>query len=471
MAEFAETLNGYVSIVNGWVWGPVMLILLFGTHLFLTIRTRVIQLHIFKAIKLSVTKDSSAEGDISQFGALTTALAATIGTGNIVGVATAIAAGGPGAVLWCWLTGVVGIATKYGEALLAVKYRVKTNDGSMLGGPMYALELGVGEHYGKSLGRVLGIIFALLAGIAAFGIGNMTQGNSISVMVQDTFGVSPIITGLILMILTGVVVIGGVKSIAKVCEKLVPLMAFFYIIGCISIIFINHSYIVPALKEIFSSAFSARAMGGGFVGATVITAARYGIARGLFSNESGLGSAPIAAAAAQTRNPVRQALVGMTGTFWDTVIVCALTGIVLVSSIIKDPAGLEGLSGGNLTSAAFNAIGGIGPIVLTVGLITFAWSTILGWSYYGERAWEYLAGKKAVFPFRIVWVIVVFIGCVTALDLVWNIADTLNACMAFPNLVSLLLLSGVIVNETRKYLWEDNLDATSTDVIPQVDKN
>ena len=471
MAEFAETLNGYVSIVNGWVWGPVMLILLFGTHLFLTIRTRVIQLHIFKAIKLSVTKDSSAEGDISQFGALTTALAATIGTGNIVGVATAIAAGGPGAVLWCWLTGVVGIATKYGEALLAVKYRVKTNDGSMLGGPMYALELGVGEHYGKSLGRVLGIIFALLAGIAAFGIGNMTQGNSISVMVQDTFGVSPIITGLILMILTGVVVIGGVKSIAKVCEKLVPLMAFFYIIGCIAIIFINHSYIVPALKEIFSSAFSARAMGGGFVGATVITAARSGIARGFFSNESGLGSAPIAAAAAQTRNPVRQALVGMTGTFWDTVIVCALTGIVLVSSIIKDPAGLEGLSGGNLTSAAFNAIGGIGPIVLTVGLITFAWSTILGWSYYGERAWEYLAGKKAVFPFRIVWVIVVFIGCVTALDLVWNIADTLNACMAFPNLVSLLLLSGVIVNETRKYLWEDNLDATSTDVIPQVDKN
>ncbi|NDO46719.1 sodium:alanine symporter family protein [Clostridium sp. MD294] len=471
MTEFAETLNGYVSIVNGWVWGPVMLILLFGTHLFLTIRTRVIQLHIFKAIKLSVTKDSAAEGDISQFGALTTALAATIGTGNIVGVATAVAAGGPGAVLWCWLTGVVGIATKYGEALLAVKYRVKTNDGSMLGGPMYALELGVGEHYGKLFGRVLGIVFALLAGIAAFGIGNMTQGNSISVMVQDTFGVSPIVTGLILMILTGVVVIGGVKSIAKVCEKLVPLMAFFYIIGCIVIIFINHSYIVPALKEIFSSAFSARAMGGGFVGATVITAARYGIARGLFSNESGLGSAPIAAAAAQTRNPVRQALVGMTGTFWDTVIVCALTGIVLVSSIIKDPASLEGLSGGNLTSAAFNAIPGVGPVVLTIGLITFAWSTILGWSYYGERAWEYLAGKKAVFPFRVVWVIVVFIGCVTALDLVWNIADTLNACMAFPNLVSLLLLSGVIVNETKKYLWENNLDATSTDIILQIDKN
>lgn len=251
MGEFAKTLNDYVSIVNGWVWGPFMLILLFGTHVFLTIRTRGIQLHIFKAIRLSVTRDNTAEGDISQFGALTTALAATIGTGNIVGVATAIAAGGPGAVLWCWLTGVVGIATKYGEALLAVKYRVKTKDGTMLGGPMYALELGVGEHYGKMFGKVCGIIFALLAGLAAFGIGNMTQGNSIAVMVQDTFHVSTKITGIILAVLTGVVVIGGVKSIAKVCERLVPLMAFFYIIGCIIIIYINRDYVLPALHEIF----------------------------------------------------------------------------------------------------------------------------------------------------------------------------------------------------------------------------
>lgn len=468
MGEFVETLNGYISIVNGWVWSPVMLVLLFGTHIFLTIRTRVIQTHIFKAIKLSVTKDTSAEGDISQFGALTTALAATIGTGNIVGVATAVAVGGPGAVLWCWLTGVVSIATKYSEALLAVKYRVKTNDGTMLGGPMYALELGVGEKYGKSFGRICGIIFALLAGIASFGIGNMTQGNSISGMVQNNFHVPTWITGLVLAILTGVVVIGGVKSIATICGKLVPFMAFFYIIGCIAIICINHAYILPALKEIFSSAFSARAAGGGFIGASVITAARYGIARGLFSNESGLGSAPIAAAAAQTRNPVRQALVSMTGTFWDTVIVCALTGIVLVSSIIKDPVTLEGLSGGDLTSGAFNAIPGVGPIVLTIGLITFAWSTILGWSYYGERAWEYLLGKKAIFPYRILWVIVVYIGCVTALDIVWNITDTLNACMAFPNLISLLLLSGVIVSETKKYLWDDNLDANSTDVISQI---
>lgn len=446
------------------LWGAPMLILLVVTHLFLTFRTRFIQASTLKAIKLSVTPDAEASGDVSSFAALATALAATIGTGNIVGVATAIAAGGPGAVFWCWLTGLFGMATKYGEGLLAVKYRVKTSDGMMLGGPMYALENGLKQKW-------LGVAFAVFAGIACFGIGNMTQGNSISTMVQSNFGVSPYITGIVLTVGTGCVILGGVQSIAKVCEKLVPLMAGLYILGCIIICVINGPYMGKAVALIISSAFSEQAIAGGLMGGGLMIALRAGVSRGLFTNESGLGSAPIAAAAAQTRNPVRQALVGMTGTFWDTVIVCALTGIVLVSSIIKDPAGLEGLSGGNLTSAAFNAIGGIGPIVLTVGLITFAWSTILGWSYYGERAWEYLAGKKAVFPFRVVWVFVVFIGCVTALDLVWNIADTLNACMAFPNLVSLLLLSGVIVSETRKYLWEDNLDATSTDVIPQVDKN
>jgi AGCS family alanine or glycine:cation symporter len=277
------------------------------------------------------------------------------------------------------------------------------------------------------------------------------------------------------MILTGVVVIGGVKSIAKVCEKLVPLMAFFYIIGCIAIIFINHSYVVPAIKEIFSSAFSARAMGGGFVGATVITAARYGIARGLFSNESGLGSAPIADAAAQTRNPVRQALVSMSGVFWDTIVVCAMTGLVLVSTIIKNPEAAINpatgslFTGGDLTTHAFDAIKGIGPIVLTIGLITFAWSTILGWSYYGEKCWEYLVGKKALMPFRICWTIVVFIGCVTALDLVWLIADILNGLMAWPNCIALLGLSGVIVSETKKYLWDDNLDGFTDDEIKVID--
>lgn len=456
-----EAFASFVSTLNGIVWGPIMLVLLFGTHLFLTIRLKGIQRYTFKAIKMSVSKDPDASGDISQFGALTTALAATIGTGNIVGVATAIAAGGPGAVFWCWMTGVFGMATKYSEGLLAVKYRVKTADGMMLGGPMYALENGVGQKW-------LGVVFALFAGFAAFGIGNLTQGNSMAVMVQNNFGIAPAITGGVIAVATGVVIIGGVKSIAKVCEKLVPLMAGFYVVGCIIIIIINGPYILDALKLIIGSAFSPRAAAGGFVGSAIMTAARFGIARGLFSNESGLGSAPIAAAAAQTRNPVRQALVSMTGTFWDTVVVCALTGIVLVSSIIKSPEKLGGLTGGDLTTGAFDTIPVIGPIVLTIGLITFAWSTILGWSYYGEKCWEYLLGKKAIMPFRIAFVIVSFIGCVTALDLVWNIADTLNAMMAIPNLVSLLLLSGVIVSETKKYLWDDNLDGYSTDEIKTV---
>lgn len=457
-----ESMNSFVSAINGVVWGPVMLILLFGTHVFLTIRTKVIQRHTFRAIKLSITPDNEAEGDVSGFGALATALAATIGTGNIVGVATAISLGGPGAVFWCWLTGLFGIATKYGEALLSIKYRVKDSTGAMCGGPMYVLERGLGQKW-------LGIIFAIFAGIACFGIGNMTQGNSISSMVESTFNVPTWITGIVLTIATAAVILGGVKSIAKVCEKLVPLMAGLYILGCVIILVINGSYVWPALELIVTSAFTGNAAAGGFAGATVMMAIRFGIARGLFTNESGLGSAPIADAAAMTRNPVRQALIAMSGVFWDTIVVCALTGLVLVSSIIKSPDGMAGLNGGDLTSQAFAAIPVVGPIVLTVGLITFAWSTILGWSYYGERAWVYLLGTKAIKPFRIMWVLVVFVGCVTALDLVWNIADTLNAMMAFPNLVALLGLSGVIVSETKKYLWDDNMEGWSTDEIPTVD--
>ncbi len=458
-----EAINNFVSTINGFVWGPVMLVLLFGTHVFLTLRTRVIQRHIFKAIKLSVTPDDEAEGDVSGFGALATALAATIGTGNIVGVATAVSIGGPGAIFWCWLTGLFGIATKYGEALLAIKYRVKDSTGSMIGGPMYALERGLGQKW-------LGVLFAMFAGVACFGIGNMTQANSISTMVRDNFGLPTWITGIVITIGTALVILGGVKSIAKVCEKLVPLMAGLYILGCVVILVLNGPYILPALKMIVGSAFTGNAAGGGFVGATVMLAIRFGIARGLFTNESGLGSAPIADAAAMTRNPVRQALIAMSGVFWDTIIVCALTGLVLVSSILKNPEGMAGLNGGALTSAAFNHIPVIGPIVLTIGLITFAWSTILGWSYYGERSWVYLLGTKSIKPFRVAWVIVVFIGSVTALDLVWNIADTLNAMMAFPNLVALLGLSGVIVSETRKYLWDDNMEGWSTDEIPTVDR-
>ena len=394
-----------ISSIQGVVWGPIMLVLLFGTHVFLTLRTRVIQRYIFKGIKLSVTPDKEAEGDVSGFGALATALAATIGTGNIVGVATAIASGGPGAVFWVWLTGCFGIASKYGEAVLAIKYRVKGKDGGMIGGPMYALERGMKAKW-------LGVLFAIFAGLACFGIGNGTQGNSITGMVKNTFGISPVISGLVLTVLTGLVILGGVKSIAKVCEKLVPFMAGFYILGCIVILILNREFVGDAFKLIVSSAFTPQAAGGGFVGSTVMMAIRFGIARGLFTNESGLGSAPIVDAAAVTRNPVRQGLIAMTGVFWDTVIVCALTGLVLVSSILRNPDGMTGLTGGDLTSVAFNNIPVIGPIVLTVGLITFAWSTILGWSYYGERCWVYLVGQKAIMPFRIAWTIVVFIGSV-----------------------------------------------------------
>ena len=456
-----QAFHDFIILIDGYLWGPPMLILLFGTHIFLTFRLGFIQKYTGLAIKLSVTKDAAGEGDVSQFGALTTALAATIGTGNIVGVATAVALGGPGAVLWCWLTGVFGIATKYSESLLAVKYRVKTSDGMMLGGPMYALENGLHMKW-------LGVLFAIFTSVAAFGIGNTVQANSISSMVQENFGVSPYITGVIMAILTGIVIIGGVKSIASVCEKLVPFMAIFYVLGCIVILIINSAYVGQAVALIFSNAFSPRAAGGGFIGASVMMAARYGIARGLFSNESGLGSAPLVAAAARTANPVRQALVSSTGTFWDTVVVCAMTGLVLVSSICSNPTALEGLKGSALTSAAFDQIPVIGPIVLTVGLLTFVFSTILGWSYYGERTMEYLFGKKSIMPYRVAWVIAVFLGSIMTLPLVWDLADAMNAMMAIPNLVSLILLSGVIAAETKKYLVDGSIDDIDTTPIPTI---
>ncbi len=457
-----KMLQDVVSNINKVVWGVPMLVLLVGTHLFFTFRLKFIQRHIFKAIKLSVTKDSHSEGDISQFGALATALAATIGTGNIVGVATAVALGGPGAVLWCWLTGLFGIATKYSEGLLAVKYRVKTSDGTMLGGPMYALERGAKMKW-------LGILFAIFTTVACFGIGNMTQANSITSMLKTSFNVNPYISGAVIAVAAGIVLIGGVKSIARVCESLVPFMALFYVLGCITVLFINAPYIPEAIVTIFTRAFTVQAAAGGFVGSTIIAAMRYGIARGLFSNESGMGSAPIAAAAATTSNPVRQALVSMSGVFWDTIIVCALTGLVLVSSIIKYPA-LGSLSGGDLTAMAFEKVHIFGRYILAVGLVTFAFSTILGWAYYGERAFEYLFGKKPMILFRIVYSVVIFVGSVSANQLVWDIADTFNAFMAIPNLICLLLLNGVIVSETKKYLWSDNVDGVDDTPIPQLEK-
>ena len=443
-------LNDFLTELSGLLWGWPMIILLLGTHLFLTIRLRFPQRFIFKAIHLSVKKDPDATGDVSQFGSLATALAATIGTGNIVGVATAIALGGPGAVLWCWLTGVFGISTKYAEGLLAIKYRVQTKEGKMLGGPMYALERGLGWKW-------LAVLFALFTAIASFGIGNTVQANAIATVAHESYGISPYLSGIFVCLLTGAVILGGVKSIARVCGMLVPVMAFLYIIGCVYILVVNAEYLWPALQLICHAAFSPEAAGGGFVGSTVMMAARFGIARGLFSNESGMGSAPIVAAAAQTRNPVRQALVSSSGTFWDTVVICALTGLVIVSSVIAYPD-ISFDNGATLTKAAFSKIPVVGTPLLTFGLLTFAFSTILGWCYYGERAVEYLKGKRWVLVFRVLYMLAVFAGSVMNLAVVWNLADCMNALMAIPNLISLLCLNGILVHETRKYLWRHRLD-------------
>ena len=448
-----EQLNNYFSDISTFLWGWPMMILLLGTHLFLTIRLKFPQRKIFNAIKLSVTRDPGATGDVSQFGSLATALAATIGTGNIIGVATAVSLGGPGAVLWCWLTGVFGIATKYSEGLLAIKYRVKTNDGRMLGGPMYALERGLGWKW-------LAILFAAFTALASFGIGSTVQANAMSVMTFESYGVPQWLTGLVVCGLLSAVVFGGVKSIARVCGFLVPFMALFYVIGCIVILFINSSFVLPAIKLIFQSAFSPEAAGGGFVGSGVMLAARYGIARGLFSNESGLGSAPIVAAAAQTRNPVRQALVSSSGTFWDTVVICAMTGLVIVSSILAYPD-IDYAHGATLTKMAFSKIPYLGTPMLAFGVLTFAFSTAVGWCYYGEKAVEYLSGKKLMLTYRIIYILSVFFGSIINLTLVWNIADCMNALMAIPNLLSLLFLSGVLVSETKKYLWGGKLDEYS----------
>ena len=457
-----ETITTIITKIDDLVWGWGMIVLLLGTHIFMTVRTGFIQRKtITKGIKLSISKDPDAEGEVSQFGALATALASTIGTGNIIGVGTAVALGGPGAVLWCWLTGVFGIATKYAESLIAVKYRVKTEDGRMQGGAMYALERGLNMKW-------LAVIFAVFAGLASFGIGCATQVNAIATVCEENLHINKALVGIIIAVLTAIVIFGGIKSIANVCEKLVPFMAAFYVLGCIIILGINYDYIIPAVVTICKLAFTPGAAAGGLVGSGILMAMRFGVARGLFSNESGMGSAPIAAAAAQTRNPVRQALVSATGTFWDTVVVCLMTGLVLVSTIMKNPAinVNEIDNGGVLTSMAFGQIPVIGPLILVVGIISFAYSTILGWAYYGERCVEYFAGKTGLVPYRALYILVAVIAPIVELDLVWTIADILNALMAIPNLIAVLLLSPIIVAETKKYI--NNLDAKDDTPVPVI---
>ena len=442
--DFLTSLDAIVGKIGAFAWGPPMLVLLVGTGFWLTFTLRGLQFtKLFYALYLALIKrkeETDEPGDITHFQALMTALSATVGTGNIAGVATAIAIGGPGAMFWMWVTGLVGMATKYAEAVLAVKYREVDENGEMSGGPMYYISKGLNMPW-------LGTIFAICASFAAFGIGNMVQSNSVADAVHATYGISPMITGLTLMLLTAAVILGGIKKIGKVTGMLVPIMIVFYMGGALYIILANISGVPAALELIVSQAFNPTSAVGGFAGATVMLAIRMGVARGVFSNESGLGSAPIAAAAAQTKSPVTQALVSMTQTFIDTLVVCTMTGLVLILTGVWS----NGETGAELTTMAFSAGMPGGAHIVTIGLILFAYSTILGWCYYGEKAMEYLMGVKAILPFRIVFIIFVGVGAMAKLSLVWNISDTLNGLMAIPNLIGLLMLSPVVAAETRKH--------------------
>lgn len=466
---------GILNQIDALVWGPVMICLLLGSHIFLTIRTGFIQRKLPAAIKMSVTKDEDAEGDVSQFGALVTALAGTIGTGSIVGVATAILAGGPGAVFWMWLTGVFGIATKYAEVYASVKYRVKDHKGEMLGGAMYAWERAFKRKDGSIpwWAKLGAIAFAGFAIIATIGTGSAVQSAAMTGIIGGNLpGVPSWVIGLIISVCVALVIFGGVKSISTVCEKLVPFMAVAYAGGCIVILGYNWEYIAPAFALIFECAFTSKAAFGGAVGSGIMVALQFGCARGLFSNESGLGSAPIVAAAAATRNPARQALVAMTGTFWSTVVICAITGIVLVSTLIAHPGIIEAgtiQAGADLANAAFATIPYVGTPILVLGMVSFAYSTILGWSYYGNRCATYLFGRRAVIPYQVVYVLVGFLGAIGVGDIVWVVSDIGNALMAVPNIIMVLLLSGMIAKETKHYVYEGNLDEAYDEDIPVIE--
>jgi len=453
MESILTLLEDGIHQASDFIWGVPLLILLVGTGLWLTILLRGLQFRrLFYALYLALIKrreEGDQPGDITHFQALMTALSATVGTGNIAGVATAIAAGGPGALFWMWITGLVGMATKYAEAVLAVKYRVTDKYGTMSGGPMYYISRGLGWKW-------LGTLFAIFASVAAFGIGNMVQSNSVADAVQATFHVPFYLTGLILMVATGLVIIGGIKSIGRVTGILVPIMIVFYMAGALVILLINIGAIPDVLVLIFKQAFTPTAATGGFLGAGVMLTIRMGVARGVFSNESGLGSAPIAAAAAQTKHPVTQALVSMTQTFIDTIVVCSMTGLVLILTGTWN----SGKNGAELTSFAFQhgLPGQWGNTIVAIGLILFAYSTILGWSYYGEKSIEYLLGERSVMPYRVLFVVFVGVGAIMKLDLVWSLADVFNGLMALPNLIALLALSPVLYRETKAY-FEDKKKA------------
>lgn len=456
MERFAEI----VSKVDDFVWGPVMLVLLVGTGIFLTFRTRFLTWrNLGYALKSTLSKEartkSRGEGDVSPFSALTTALAATIGTGNIVGVATAMVSGGPGALVWMWISAAFGLTSKFSECMLAIKYRQVNEKGEMSGGPMYTMKKGLKN---KKLGAVLAWFFALFAVIASFGIGNMTQGNSISGAIKATFHVPTGVTGIVITVLSLLIIVGGIKSISKVSSVVVPVMAIFYVICGVIVIIGNIANLPAGVAMIFKMAFSVKAVGGGLCGtivASMMNAMRYGVARGVFSNEAGMGSAAITAAAATTDNPVRQGYINMTGTFWDTIVVCTITGLAIASSGVLGMTDADGalLTGSDITIAAFQTVlGSGGGWLVTIGITLFAFSTILGWEYHGEKAFEYLLGThKYNMVYRVVFSLIAYFGCTQTLSLVWNFSDIANALMAIPNLICMLMLSGEIAKDIRDF--------------------
>lgn len=446
-----ELFNQINSAVNNVVWGPPMLVLLVGLGIYLSIRTRFFAItklgYILKNTLLKIfSKEQRGEGEVTAFQAVATALAATVGTGNIAGVATAIAIGGPGAVFWMWVSAIFGMTTKFAEVVLSVNFREKTEDGRFVGGPMYYIEKGLNLKW-------LAIIFSIFGAIAAFGIGNMVQSNSVAAALEETFKIPPIATGIVLAILAALVIIGGIKRIGAVTEKLVPFMAAIYILGALVIIIGNITHIPEAFGLIFSHAFTGAAATGGFAGATVRLAMTKGVARGVFSNEAGLGSAPIAHAAATTDHPVRQGLWGVFEVFMDTIVICSLTALAIMVSGLWD----SGASGAVLTTKAFNESIPGGGYIVTIGIMLFAFSTILGWSYYGERCMEYLFGPKAITPYRIIYIPFIIIGSVGGLELIWDLADTLNGLMAIPNLIAVLMLSGTVLKLTKEFFEKEGL--------------
>ncbi|MCI2241662.1 alanine/glycine:cation symporter family protein [Adlercreutzia faecimuris] len=466
-----ETLQA----IDAFVWGPPMIALLLGTHVFLTFRTGFIQRKLPEAIRMSFRKDPEGRGDISNFGALATALAATIGTGSIVGVATAILAGGPGAVFWMWVTGIFGMATKYVEVFASIRYRVRDHNGNMLGGAMYVWERAFKRPDGTVpwWARLGAGAFAAFAVVATIGTGSAVQASAMTGIITAALPVPAWAVGIVIVGLVAAVIFGGVHAISSVCEKLVPVMAVAYAGGCVVILALNGAVLGDALALILECAFTAKAAFGGAVGSGIVMALQFGCARGLFSNESGLGSAPIVAAAARTRNPAEQALVAMTGTFWSTVVICALTGVVLVSTMITYPDIQAEIldnptfyTGAVLASAAFAKIPYVGTPVLVIGMVAFSYSTILGWSYYGNRCVTYLLGRRAIMPYQVLYVAVAFLGAIGVGDVVWTVSDIGNALMALPNIIAILLLSGLIARETRHYVYEGHLDEVCERPIP-----